>query len=502
MLEELCNILEPSVALKVTVKQQPVSIKRQSALGSIVRNNNAEPETPENIQKLKTALTYLDPNVERGDTKDIDFKNPENSWLMVIWAIASLNWSCGKELACEWSKQSDKYVADEFENDWDAYNPLHPNPIGIGSLYKLAYSQGYRDTEPQVESFGTSSVSPLSLLRSHSATGTSQQMREKMLSDKFVMQDIAILGQWTTLYAAPNTGKTLLTLWLLREQIQAGVISGSKVFYVNADDTYKGAVQKTEIAESLGMEMLIPNIKGFDARGLVAMLRQLAQADEARGVVAVLDTLKKFTDLMDKRVASAFGTVAREFISAGGTLICLAHTNKHKDAEGKGIYSGTSDIVDDSDCVYIIDKISCDEATDTHTVEFVNKKARGDVSPTASFEYTRTSGESYTTLLNSVKRLNSGVLEVVKKKAVITKQLEDDHEVIQEIRHSISLGTMTKSGMIAAVHKETGVTHHRVREILKRHTGHSYADGSRWVESKGENNKSEFVNVDPPSIFT
>ena len=55
----------------------------------------------------------------------------------------------------------------------------------------------------------------LDRLHGFSITGSSQTMRQQMLDDMFVLKDIAILGQWTTLYAAPNTGKTLLTLCLL-----------------------------------------------------------------------------------------------------------------------------------------------------------------------------------------------------------------------------------------------------------------------------------------------
>jgi len=234
-------------------------------------------------------------------------------------------------------------------------------------------------------------------------------MKKKMLEDVFVMKDIAILGQWTAVYASSNTGKTLLTLWLLREQIKGGVVAGSNIFYVNADDTYRGAVEKTELAEKWGMQVLIPNNKGFEHNHINTLMKKLAGDDQAKGVVIVLDTLKKFTDLMDKRLASAFGEVARQFVSAGGTLICLAHTNKHKDADGKGIYSGTSDIVDDSDCVYVIDKVSTEDngVSSTHTVEFNNIKARGDVDSTAAFSYQKQVGQSYEELLNSVKRVGS-----------------------------------------------------------------------------------------------
>ena len=83
----------------------------------------------------------------------------------------------------------------------------------------------------------------LTTLRGLSITGSSEDMRKQMLNDAFVLKDIAILGQWTTIYAAPNTGKTLLTLWLLREALFEEVIEGALVFYVNADDNYRGIVE-------------------------------------------------------------------------------------------------------------------------------------------------------------------------------------------------------------------------------------------------------------------
>ena len=83
----------------------------------------------------------------------------------------------------------------------------------------------------------------LDRLHGFSITGNSKSMRQQMLDDVFVLQDIAILGQWTTLYASPNTGKTLLTLWLLREALGELTVDGHYVFYVNADDSFKGTVK-------------------------------------------------------------------------------------------------------------------------------------------------------------------------------------------------------------------------------------------------------------------
>ena len=59
-----------------------------------------------------------------------------------------------------------------------------------------------------------------------SLNGKSAVMREKMLTDTFVLDNIAILGQATAIYAKPNTGKTLIVLSMLIESIKAGRIKG------------------------------------------------------------------------------------------------------------------------------------------------------------------------------------------------------------------------------------------------------------------------------------
>ena len=97
------------------------------------------------IDKIKDALAVLDPDDSRGNAKNIDFNNPNGTWLSIVWACASLNDSRVKELLRDWSKQSNKYDEVEFEKAYTSYNPHYVDkntgdirPIGIGTLYKLA----------------------------------------------------------------------------------------------------------------------------------------------------------------------------------------------------------------------------------------------------------------------------------------------------------------------------------------------------------------------------
>ena len=348
-----------------------------------------------------------------------------------------------------------------------------------------------------IEKKNQGQATALELLHKYSITGNSAELRKQMLDDIFVLPDIALLGQWTTIYAAPNTGKTLLTLWLLKENLLSNNLDGDRVFYVNADDNFKGIVEKTELAEQWGFHMIAPNHKGFSTSQITELMVALAETGEARGVIIILDTLKKFTDLMHKRDASEFGIISRSFISAGGTLICLAHTNKHKNAEGKSIYSGTSDIRDDSDCAFIIDKVEGGIFQDEAAVEFVNDKARGDVADRVSFSYSKKSGQSYDDLVNSVKRLDDQKIGKLKSDAEFKRKLDEDQGLIAAVGKSIKVGITSKAAIVKNVSEETGIPQSKIRKTLIDRTGSRYDLGARWTVSIGAHNKSEYSLLEP-----
>ena len=335
-------------------------------------------------------------------------------------------------------------------------------------------------------------TSALDILHSYSITGESQTLRQQMLDDAFVLKDIAIRGQWTTIYASPGNGKTLLTIWLLIEALETNLLDGDNVFYVNADDNFRGIVEKTELAEKSGFHTVAPNQKGFKSSEIPNLMLQLAETGEAKGVIFILDTLKKFLDVMQKKDATDFGIISRNFVSAGGTLICLAHTNKHAAADGRPIPGGTSDVRDDSDCVYLLNKIAGQLYEDTVGVEFINDKARGDVADTVSFSYSRRHGQTYEELINTVNRIENDKIEELKLSAINAQQLEADKEVISSVRNSIEAGITSKAAIIKFVNQETGITQRKISKVLDDRTGNIYQLGHRWSVETGAHNKNKY----------
>lgn len=310
--------------------------------------------------------------------------------------------------------------------------------------------------------------------------GSAKEMEENMLDDKFVLGCLAILGQWTLWYAPPNVGKTLLFLWLLINAIKRGEIDPKDVYYINADDHHKGLIQKLKLAETHGFNLLAPGYNGFRPEMLFAILSAMVLQDKAHGKILILDTTKKFTDLMDKKKGSAFGESVRQFIMHGGTVISLAHTNKHRNDDGNLIYAGTSDLVDDCDATYILDEVSADKATGIKTVRFINFKARGDNALEAVYEYNFTEGLSYQQRLDSVRSLSPVETDAAVKRRALDAMLERNREAVDAIIATIRAGTTKKTELIKAAMDTSCLSKPVVMRALKEHSGNSVADYQYW----------------------
>lgn len=348
-----------------------------------------------------------------------------------------------------------------------------------------AHQEAHQDAEQQPSQAGE----PFDLAQ-FSLTGKSAAMRAKMMDDKYVLGRIAILGQWTAIYAKPNSGKTLLTVHLLIEAVRSGNINGADVFYINADDTQKGLIQKLELAEKYGLHMLSPGHSGFDANLLLRYLQKMIEDETAGGKILILDTLKKFTDIMDKRVSSEFGKVMRAFVSHGGTVIVLAHTNKNRDANGKVVFSGTSDIVDDADCAYTLD--ATEAGGDSKTVLFENFKQRGDVAREVAYTYSTREGQSYDALLASVCELDEEKKKAHQEQARVAMMLVRNADAIEAITETIQSGVSLKTELIEAASKASGISKQKISKALDAHTGEAWQSGHRWRQVRLEHNAKQY----------
>lgn len=381
---------------------------------------------------------------------------------------------------------ADVLCALEYDNDFKAMIRAEADKLDPEGQKKRQreYMRDKERTET-VERLGDATEDGDFDLSQFSLTGRSTEMRLKMLDDKFILGRLAILGQWTLFFARPNAGKTLLTLHLLIEAVKSREIVGKDIFYINADDNYKGLVQKLELVEPHGIHMLAPGHGNFKADSLLEILASMAKHDAARGKVVVLDTVKKFTDMMDKKESTKFGKVIRGFVSHGGTVIALAHVNKHRDGSGKVVFAGTSDLVDDSDCAYLLDTVS-ERENGLRTVEFENFKSRGDVASKVSYQYDVSAGMEYLERLNSVEIVSRDDLQAVKKQAELEAIIEKNKDVIPVITTLIKDGINTKTDLVKNARERSGESATTIRRVLKEHEGSNYLDGEYWYSERGD----------------
>lgn len=360
-----------------------------------------------------------------------------------------------------------------------------------GAMFKVGnvtLTEANQQAQRQAQATTSPAVSePFNLLK-FSMNGNATKMEADMQDEKYVLGRMAILGQSTLFYAKPNAGKTLLILWLLMEKIKAGDINGEDVFYINADDTYRGLVYKLKLAEKHGFQMLAPGHNGFKAAELASYLFQMINSESAKGKVLILDTVKKFTDLMNKKTASEFGESVRQFVSHGGTVICLAHVNKHRDDEQKVVYSGTTDLVDDADCAYTLDTLTEEKTTGLRTVRFENFKSRGDVTSEAVYRYNYADDTPYHARLESVEEVGAEERAKAEQRKRLESILERNQQAIEAIKDCIRDGITQKTALIKTAHENSGVSKSKISKALSEHTGSNVAENQFWHINVEDNN--------------
>ncbi len=329
-----------------------------------------------------------------------------DDWLDVLMAVfhATGGSPAGFELIDRWSVGGSTYSGTrELEAKWRSFRLDIPHPVTIATLIKMAKEAGAnvglilgREEFDIVE---TEVVYPTALgametdrvaddarplagvipLEKFSLLGRLDAVERQTSRQLPLLGELALLGQATVFYAKSNTGKTLIVLRLLVDAIRRGAVVPAKVFYLNMDDNSTGLLEKARVADEYGFNMLADGHRDFEVKVFGEAMREMIRSDTAAGVVVVLDTLKKFANMMDKAASSGFARVLRQFVLKGGTVVALAHTNKNPGADGRAVFSGTTDFVDDLDCAYVVEALPQGPDAYVRTVEFTNIKRRGDV---------------------------------------------------------------------------------------------------------------------------
>jgi hypothetical protein len=278
-----------------------------------------------------------------------------------------------------------------------------------------------------------------------------------------LIEGIALIGQATVIYAAPNTGKTLIAI---NEVASACRAHGHlQVFYLNADDTFDGLIEKAQVAEEAGFVMVAPGVSDFRVKDLIPILEKAVDDGEVRGIALILDTLKKFADLMDKKQQRDFTATIRRFVQAGGTLLALAHANKNKSGDGKSVPEGTGDVVNDFDCVHVIE-LKTPQDDPNRMVEFRNVKLRGPVKLKKAYRYNAGPDLSWRDRFDSVEGIEGTAARAEAEAVEHRRKYDEDQFVVLEICELIESGITQKTKICTSVH---GCGRDAVRRVLERY---------------------------------
>lgn len=511
-------VLPPSTGKSIKVKEvdhaSELTAVTQAFVDSVFLLNEreaprrAEPvaaiegKTPADLKEIAKLLGYINPDCGYED------------WTRALMAIFHETGGSqeGLELGIRWSSRGSKFKGRaEIEAKWRSFKLDVARPCTLGTLIKLAREGGYNDEfdDEGYEVVQAAAVlnqessrsddivdlgpipadvpvqaavrEPIPPLARYSLRGQTAELTRLAGDEVLILGRIAMMGHFSVFFAKPNTGKTLIVLHLLIEAIKINKINPDNVYYINMDDNSDGLAKKNALADEYGFHMIADGHKDFKLSAFSDAVLKMIEEDQARGVVLILDTLKKFVDVMNKSKSSSFAKFVRRFVLKGGTVIALAHTNKNPDAQGRPVHAGTSDIVDDSDCAYTIREVSVDEVKKLRVVEFTNFKRRGNVVSTAAYRYSLENGIGYDGLLLSVEEVMEVELQPLKEEA----ELKSDAPAIEAIQSCISKGINTKMKIAAAASDRAKVSRRAALQVIEKYTGDN-PETHKWKSATGQ----------------
>ncbi len=305
-------------------------------------------------------------------------------------------------------------------------------------------------------------------LRRFSLMGMADEIEAMAANSNPLLGEFVLQGQSTMIYAEPNTGKTLIALKLCLDAIAAGRIAPGNLYYVNADDSSTGLAVKLRLMQDVGANMLAPGFKDLKAYQLAELFNQEIEEGSAGGTCVIIDTLKKFTDLMDKKRSSDFARVCRQFTMAGGTVVALGHTAKNPNADGSPRYQGTTDILEDFDAVYIAQPLTSKTNGDQRVAKFTRKKCRADSPETVAYAYVANAGARYEEKLASVRLVDPDDLEDYGAEKDDGKEPLLMACIVKLIGGGHGGGQMV---LAKAAAEECGVSQRAALKVLNLHTG-------------------------------
>lgn len=307
------------------------------------------PETAKNIARISELLGWIPPD------------SPYEIWRDCIWALASLGWDCGQQLAEEWSAGSEahwqnsgadaqKAICSLFDS-FDAEQRITP-----GTLFHHAYTNGRPRNAPSVEMV---SPSPGVSVSTDGFTILSRDDLDALPPLRWTIRGVLPETGLAAIYGEPGSGKSFLAIDLAA-RISAGLpdwfghqISQRDVVYA-ALEGGRGIQQRVAAWDKVNgvrADRVKFSLSGFTLLSDtdVARLTESVTANVASGGVIIIDTLAQATPGADENAAKDMGLAlqaAKHIADAVDGLVILVHHSGKDSSRGLRGHSSLNGAMD------------------------------------------------------------------------------------------------------------------------------------------------------------
>lgn len=199
-----------------------------------------------------------------------------------------------------------------------------------------------------------------------------------MADSVFIVPNLIVLGHLHAFIAPANGGKTALMI----HQSAKLAEQGYEVIYINVDASPGDLKRHYGHAKKHGYKVIAPDAKqGKSVDDAISWFEKAANEGlDLSKVIIILDTLKKFTEVIQKSQSKEFYKLMRKMTVQGATIIMLGHSNKYPGADGKQIYEGTADLRNDVDDLIYLNSVKNEETNRLEITTFPDK-IRADFEP-------------------------------------------------------------------------------------------------------------------------
>ena len=315
-------------------------------------------------------------------------------------------------------------------------------------------------------------------------TISGEELKKMESVETNVIDGVLFEGQIASIVARPNGGKTLLAKSWAIDMAKRGY----KVFYIFEDADMKGYKAMADTAQEHGFIVAASFTHvGQTAQSILAGMRAMAneKGSSLNKMVFILDTLKKFTEVLNKSDNKKFYSLLRELTHKGASVLLLAHANKYLDEHGNLVYEGTGDTLADVDAMYYL-------------YDDGNKLAEEERFGTLLYEKGRAiSAVKRVSYRFDLQRYLSEKLDEpidTKKMAMQHQMIEHRKDEISVIKKLLALAPCSQKELVHMMSEETALSREKAVTLLRA------LDRILWISSMGGDRKhlKMYRLADPP----